>query len=207
MMMKRLIEDCGFRILKSKNSKIIFFTNKILTTNYQQMTYKINITPETKVGELLDNYPELEDKLIEITPAFKKLKNPVLRKTIAKVTSLKQAAIVGNVQLSHLINELRKESGMKEIVVDVAPAKNKNEKEAVIPDNIKTTYNATEDINSGGHPLPKVMSETNRLKDNEVFLLITPFVPAPLIEKVKEKGFNVVTKSGKDNKIETYIFR
>ena len=56
---------------------------------------RIDITPQTKVGELLTAYPELEDLLIEIAPAFKKLRKPVLRRTVAKVTSLAQAARVG----------------------------------------------------------------------------------------------------------------
>ena len=45
------------------------------------------ITPKTKVGELLDAYPELEPVLMGLAPAFNKLKNPVLRKTIGKVAT------------------------------------------------------------------------------------------------------------------------
>ena len=49
---------------------------------------KTEITPQTMVGDMLENYPELEDKLIEIAPVFKKLKNPILRKTVAKVATV-----------------------------------------------------------------------------------------------------------------------
>ena len=52
----------------------------------------LEITPSTRVAEMLDNYPELEDTLIGIAPPFKKLKNPVLRKTIAKMSSKGVAA-------------------------------------------------------------------------------------------------------------------
>ena len=61
------------------------------------MNAKLVITPKTKVAELLSTYPELEDVLVDMAPAFKKLKNPVLRRTIARVTSLQQAASVGEV--------------------------------------------------------------------------------------------------------------
>jgi hypothetical protein len=44
------------------------------------------ILPTTKVGALLDRYPELEDILIGLAPPFKKLKNPLLRKGVAKIT-------------------------------------------------------------------------------------------------------------------------
>ena len=59
---------------------------------------KLVISPKTKVLQLIEAYPQLEEVLINYLPAFKKLKNPVLRKTVAKITTLQQASIVGNVK-------------------------------------------------------------------------------------------------------------
>ena len=53
------------------------------------------ITSTTKVADLLKSYPELEDVLIAMAPPFKKLKNPVLRRSVAKLATLQQAAAVG----------------------------------------------------------------------------------------------------------------
>lgn len=61
------------------------------------MDKNLLITPDTKINALLESYPQLEDALINIFKNFKKLRYPFLRKTIAKVTSLRQAAIIGNV--------------------------------------------------------------------------------------------------------------
>ena len=58
------------------------------------------ISPEMKVATLLKEYPSLEDTLYEIAPAFSKLRNPILRRTVAKATSLRQAAKVAGVELS-----------------------------------------------------------------------------------------------------------
>jgi hypothetical protein len=58
------------------------------------MTDPLPITPETKIAALLEAYPELEPVLIATAPAFNKLSNPVLRRTIARVTSLRRAAEV-----------------------------------------------------------------------------------------------------------------
>ncbi len=44
------------------------------------------ITPEMKIGALLDAYPDLEKILIEIAPTFAKLSDPALRKTICRWT-------------------------------------------------------------------------------------------------------------------------
>ena len=72
---------------------------------------KLIITPKTKVLELIETYPQLEDVLIKYVPAFSKLKNPLLRRTVAKIATLQQAASIGNVKTGDLINLLRKEVG------------------------------------------------------------------------------------------------
>ena len=75
------------------------------------MSNELIITPKTKVLQLIETYPQLEGVLIEYIPAFNKLKNPVLRKTVARVATLQQAASIGNVRVEDLINRLRKEIG------------------------------------------------------------------------------------------------
>ncbi len=168
-------------------------------------TGKLQILPSTKVGELLDEYPELEDKLIEIAPPFKKLKNKMLRKTLAKVTTLKQAAKVGNVPLSELINKLRVEAGQIEIEID-------DEKSVAVPrpewtheENIVKTYNATSDLESGQQPITRVTQELKTLKEGEVYLLITPFLPAPLIKIFEEKGYETYSATINRNHVQTFI--
>jgi hypothetical protein len=69
------------------------------------------ITPKTRVGELLDTYPALEPVLMDLASAFKKLQNPVLRRTVGKVATLQQAAALGRESLSEIINTLRLEVG------------------------------------------------------------------------------------------------
>ena len=55
------------------------------------------ITSGTRVAELLSNYPETEELLIGMSPAFEKLRNPVLRRSVARVATLRQAAAVGRI--------------------------------------------------------------------------------------------------------------
>ena len=61
------------------------------------MQKELTITPDSKIGELLEAYPDLESTLLRLSPAFRHLKNPVLRRTVAKVASLRQVAAVGGV--------------------------------------------------------------------------------------------------------------
>jgi hypothetical protein len=64
------------------------------------------ILPETKVGALLQAYPQLEDELIAIAPRFTALRNPVLRRTVARITTLAQAA-VAEIPTRELVDRLR----------------------------------------------------------------------------------------------------
>ena len=72
---------------------------------------EIIIAPKTKIAELIEAFPQLEPVLIDYVPAFEKLKNPVLRRTVARITTLQQAAAIGNVDIEDLINRLRKTVG------------------------------------------------------------------------------------------------
>ncbi len=78
------------------------------------MKNKIEITPSVTIDALLKAYPELEEVLIGIAPPFKKLKNPILRRTIAKVATIRQIASVGGVPLDDLVIRLRKAVGQQE---------------------------------------------------------------------------------------------
>ena len=69
------------------------------------------IGPETMVGAMLEAYPELESVLVEMAPAFAKLRNPVVRRTVAKVATLEQAAKIGGVSLQTMILRLRSVTG------------------------------------------------------------------------------------------------
>lgn len=173
---------------------------------------KLDITPKTLVGDLLKNYPQLEDKLIEIAPVFKKLKNPVLRRTVAKVTTLKQAAIVGGVSLSKMINELRASVETKHAVSLPYIYEDEDLFESIKPrpvwvdeKTIVKEYDAREDLENGIHPAAKATKHILELKENENYLLITPFVPAPLIKIMEDKGYETFTEKVEEGYFKTYV--
>lgn len=170
------------------------------------MSNEIIITPDTKILEMITAYPQLEDKLIELAPAFSKLTVPFLRKTVARVTTLRQAAVVGGLSLSDLIVALRKEINQdsSEILNDT------NNVEQTMPEWVNTfkkkdEYDAIPDINQGMHPLGKVVAETAGLGKDEYYLLITNFIPKPLIDTLANKGFESYTNKLDEIRFGTYI--
>ncbi len=150
---------------------------------------KLIITPKTKILQLIEAYPPLEDVLIGIVPAFKKLKNPVLRKTVAKIATIQQAAAIGNVDVGDLINQLRKEVG-QELFIDENKSMYTTEK----PDwynkaLIAKELDAREMLAAGEHPVAQVIADLKQLEGKSIFKLTVPFLPAPLIDKATSLEF------------------
>lgn len=172
------------------------------------METKLIITPQTKIAELLDAYPELESALIDLAPAFKKLQNPILRRTVARVTSIRQAAAIGKLPVDVVVNKLRGITGQgtlegiqnnQELPID--------KPNWLAEDKIKVRFDASEMIASGGHPLTQVMQDLKDWKPGDIYVLTTPFLPAPLLDKVKEKGFLVWSSEIKPGKFMNYFYK
>ena len=154
------------------------------------------ITPQSKVGDILNAYPELEETLISIAPAFKKLRNPVLRRTVARVTSLAQAARVGNVSVTELVARLRAAVGQPAFVgvTGETGATVLSELPAHIdPSRVMQTIDARPIIDAGEQPMTLVLKALNTLRGDALLLLITPFEPAPLRDRARERGFHSVS--------------
>ncbi|NWG14012.1 MAG: DUF1858 domain-containing protein [Acidobacteria bacterium] len=166
------------------------------------------ITPDSKVGEMLEHYPQLEDTLISLSPAYKSLKNPVLRRTVAKVATLRQVARVGNVPIGLLIGQLRAAIGQEPAQSGEETVEHEGARPAwADPAVAARSYDARETIESGGHPMPQVMRDLAELKSDEVYVLITPFVPAPLIDLAAAKGFRAWTAREGPGTVRTYFRR
>ena len=141
------------------------------------------ITPKTKISQVINTYPQLEDVLIEYVPTFEKLKNPILRKTIAKITTLQQAAAVGNVRVEDIINRLRQEIGQDLYSDSVDIGYNVKKPQWFSEELIVTEFNAKDMLERGEHPVNQVIADLNNMDNGKLYKLITPFLPAPLIDK------------------------
>ena len=147
-------------------------------------TTKLIITPKTKVMDVIENYPQLEAALINYVPAFEKLKNPILRRTVGKIATLQQAAIIGNVAVSDLVNFLRKEIGQDEVAIAAEQTNYNFERTAWFNEvNIVNELDAREMLARGEHPVAQVMEDLKKLNGAEIYKLTASFLPAPLIDK------------------------
>jgi hypothetical protein len=61
-----------------------------------------------------------------------------------------------------------------------------------------------EDLESGIQPLNKVIRDVQDFSEGEIYKLITAFIPAPLIQVLKEKKFECYTVEVNPDVFETY---
>lgn len=165
-------------------------------------TKTLTIEPAMTIEALLGGYPELEPVLGDLLPKFGKLKAGFFRDTIARTTTLEQAASASRVRLPDLINKLRKIAGVPE---ESGNANLPGMPLWVSQSTTKNTLDARPMLAQGEHPKGLVLAELAGLEDGETFVLITPFVPGPLIEIARSQGFQTWTKQGERGVVETWF--
>jgi Domain of unknown function (DUF1858) len=148
------------------------------------------ITPDSRLGELLERWPGLEDVLLQLSPHFRALQNPVLRRTIAKVATLRQVSKVSGVALGVLLEKLRAGAGLPAVACSGGEGEVRAERPAWAAESAATrTRDARGAIEAGEHPMPAVLADLAALPEGGIYQLLTPFVPAPLVELAGGKGF------------------
>ncbi len=155
------------------------------------------VSPATRIGPLLDAHPELEEVLLALSPEFHRLRNPLLRRTVARIATLEQAAKIGNVPVRELVARLRQALGQHSPEAESAPAE--GDQLAPAPPWVagaapSFTLSAVEILDSGRTPVAVVSQHLAAASPGQVGLLVAPFHPAPLVDAVKAKGYEVFAR-------------
>jgi len=112
---------------------------------------------------------------------------------------------VGKVSIGELINKLRAEVGQGSVELSAEKSETVVKPDWIDEKKIRIFYDAREDLEAGVHPVNKVVQETSKLKEGDIYLLITPFTPAPLIDMITAKGLQVYTEDMMDGRVMTYF--
>lgn len=167
---------------------------------------KLIITPKTKILQLIETYPPLEEILIEYAPAFKKLKNPLLRKTVGRIATIQQAAAIGNVKVEDLINRLRQEVGQDLFTAGTEHNYVTKKPDWYVAEKVKTVFDIREMLERGEQPVNQAVTDLQKLKKDEIYKLLAPFLPAPLIDKASSLNIDHwVDKTGDEEFIIYFI--
>lgn len=145
-------------------------------------------TAETVVAEAIAADPGVIDRLVAFNPTFKKLRNPVLRKVMARLVNFGDAAKVAGVPLAALLAAANGEAPP----AAAAPSEPVGDAPAWIAD-AEAKASARLDVRpllaAGEEPLGAIMRAAATVKAGEYLVLDAPFDPAPLRRVLANKGF------------------
>lgn len=169
------------------------------------------ITPETKIGELLEAYPEVEAKLIDWVPAFSRLRNPVLRRTVAKVATLEQAAAIGGIAARDLVLRLRAATGQPDTSLPVL----NNTRPAADPTAapplwlrdapVRENLDADTMLSTGEHPIGRIRQFAATAAPGDIVRLTSSFRPSPLLDMLEKGGAAVYSSETAPGRHVTFI--
>jgi hypothetical protein len=151
----------------------------------------MEITSRSKLLDVLNAYPALEETIIGLAPPFKNLKNPVLRRTVGQLATIERVAQVGNLDVTELVNTLRREAGQPEINTGVKVEIAVPERSPGDPDWIagepEFIVNGTEMLSQGEIPVQRVNELLGQLTPAGYILLVTDFEPSPIMDAMHKQ--------------------
>jgi hypothetical protein len=169
------------------------------------------VSPETRIGPLLDEHPELEEVLIGLAPEFERLRNPVLRRTVARIATVAQAAKIGGLAVPDLVRALRRALGQDEAggacgheAPDAPAGPPPAWVGAAVPSEV---LDADAILARGGTPVGEAAARLADAAPGTVLLLKAPFYPAPLVDALRAKGHDVHAREADGGAWEVFLRR
>ncbi len=145
-------------------------------------------TLNTKISDALKERPDLKEILPAFHPAFKKLQNPILSRTLTHLVTIADAAKIAGVDpeamltvmsIPGLPDELPKKKG--NITTDAMPPWFKTE--------LVTILDVREQLGQGEDPFKEIIAATRELPTGGILELIASFEPAPMIRVLQKQGW------------------
>lgn len=168
-----------------------------------------------KISEVLQRYPRLLDVLIDLSPAFTKLRNPIIRRVQSRLVTVSQAAEIAGIEPAVLTRTLNQAAGITAPDPESASSPTTPGPHASLlrPDWAETAPVATEiDVRPlmarGEEPFRAIMQAARIVPTGSVLLLRVGFEPLPLYDELAKQGFTHSARhAGDDWEISFYRSR
>lgn len=153
------------------------------------------ITGSERVSEVLARDESLVDVFIRHSPHFEKLRSTKLRKMMAKLVTVEQAARVAGVSTQALVDDLNRTLGLASVSgADESETASLELTSAHPIDAPVVELDVREDLRSGREPFSRIMGAVAALAPNAVLHLRAIFEPAPLYAVLRKRGFEYETQ-------------
>lgn len=166
------------------------------------------ITPTDKIADVLKAHPELKDKLIQRSSRYKRLNNPAIFNTVAKVATIEMVARVAGENLEELLdflnNNIKQEQAYPAQKVASENEKVANQQPDTPPEIEYHTLDARE---LTGFFLPEIIAKAKNVPPGMGLKIIQNFEPAPLYNVMSDMGWDHVTWKVSDEEFHIFFYR
>ncbi len=167
----------------------------------------MKINEHTKISFLVDHHPAAIDTLVTITTKFRKLRNPVLRKLLAKRATISMAAGIAGCSLDSFFEKLKPLGFEKELSKPSLLQETKvAEKRTFKPEEV-IDLDVREILAKDRDPLPGIMKKFRSLGSNKALRIINSFEPTPLMKLLGNQGYHSFTEIPFPGVFHTFFYR
>ena len=146
------------------------------------------ITGGSNVKKTIEKYPNLKEKLFELSPKFKKMQTPLMWNTLAKFATFESAAKMTGVSLCEILHTLNNELGLVKELSKKFPECIKGHSTEKF-NNTDIFWSESEVLKVNNNDIESFESALNKLKNlepGEGFAFEGEFVIDPFIENIEE---------------------
>ncbi|MEP6473181.1 MAG: DUF2249 domain-containing protein [Gemmatimonadota bacterium] len=166
------------------------------------------ITKQDSLAAVLQGHESRVDTLIELSPVFRQLRHPETRKTMARLTTVEQAAGMAGIDADDLVRRLNGEAAAAD--VPVKSARDHHGRPAALDrmavENI-IEVDVREDLRTGHEPFGRIMAARGQIPAGGALSVRAIFEPVPLYAVMARQGFDHHTEELGDEDWQVWFYR
>jgi uncharacterized protein (DUF2249 family) len=160
------------------------------------------------VSEVLARYPKLLDVFTDLSPNFRHLRNPVMRRVQAPLVTVAQAARIAEVEPAILVRRLNAAAGLVAPAEELAVEEVGTQSPTVSMDGpVAEEIDARPLLARGEEPFKAIMAAAGRVPPGQGIRLLVPFEPVPQYDVLGKRGFTHATRQLGPNHWEVLFVR
>jgi len=158
------------------------------------MTSQQPILASERISDVLSRYPNLVDTLIDASPAFRNLRNPIMRHVQSRLVTVSQAAGIAGISAAELTRTLNVAAGLSPAStsdsIDPGRPAPPNPTLIVVPGApIAAEIDVRQIMARGEEPFRAIMTVASNVPAGAAFRLVASFEPLPLYDVLAKQGF------------------
>ena len=169
------------------------------------------INSQTKIAALLKHHPDALEAIVTLSPDFKKLRNPILRKLMAGRTSISMASKIGGCKPEDFFEVLRPYGFEADTAADPAEVLVQQKPMPRFLKQLEAVHIIILDVRTmlagGDDPLKLIQKTIKELEEGQVLKIVNSFEPTPLVKLLEKQGFQAYVDHVDKELVETYFYR